>query len=144
MFEPISSMNTIRFASSSPATSALQTALRNSSRCAAPTDLFSAPTHAVQQPADGSTRSHSIQTRRAGTRASSEGWRTVAPVCRAAFGRLPGLLLGLCEPPFPRRFSVAFHRAGGSEGKGAFSGHGRGVARSFFESCGHREAVHLL
>ena len=47
---PISSTNTKRPASTSPATKALQAALRNSSRSVAPRDLFSCSTPALEHP----------------------------------------------------------------------------------------------
>src|SRR5215217_9170637 len=50
---PISSTNTRRSASTFPATSILQAALRNSSRSPAPSDLFSAPPEAPHHPAHG-------------------------------------------------------------------------------------------
>src|SRR5688500_14317641 len=54
MFAPHSSTNTRRLASrpASPATIALQAALKNSSRSAAPSDLFSAEAHAPQRSRD--------------------------------------------------------------------------------------------
>ena len=72
MFEPISSFkNTSHYAWSSPAMSALQAALRNSSRSLAPTDLF---------------RVHPR--------------RLLSHLARSsAFGRLPGFLLWRSEPP---------------------------------------------
>ena len=51
--EPISSMNTSRLAHISPAIKARQAALKNSSRSAAPTDLFSTPPEASEHSAHG-------------------------------------------------------------------------------------------
>src|SRR5215203_3582060 len=52
VFEPISSTNTSRWGPISPATSTRQATLKNSSRSAAPTDLFSTPPRTAQQPRD--------------------------------------------------------------------------------------------
>src|SRR5829696_3515610 len=50
---PLSSTNTRRLASTSPATISRQAALRNSSRSAAPNDLFFGSTQAPEHPAHG-------------------------------------------------------------------------------------------
>src|SRR5215207_7839847 len=131
MFVPHSSTNTKRLAPILPATNALQAALRNSSRSAAPTDLFSAPAQPLEHPADGGVTyrnpGHFLQELAPlgeGGRRTLFEIRFQEPACSFAQLRLgAGALLRSERLPFAGRGCVALDGGDAhAEGAGDFDG----------------------